>query len=127
MVTGEHLIEELRRLAESQRLERRALEACDTALAALAAEDGHLSGFDRSEVILRVARQALVFEHALLSYPFVEVQVGLYVAAKPPSIYLFDLIPVGCYRLITTLDGETDDDYLEFTETKEQLLAYGDI
>lgn len=118
--------ESLRRLAESQRLVERALESCSESLRNCAEDDREagvesLSGFQQSEIQMKFDRHALVFAHSILSYPFVETRIGLYVSAKSQD-WFRDLIPIGIYRLITTLDGEAHDDYLEFTETKERLV-----
>jgi hypothetical protein len=46
-----------------------------------------------------------------LAAPYIDTQIALYVA-DPKGAYYKDLKPIGTYRLIVTLDGEIDDDYL---------------
>lgn len=126
------IVAELLVAAASQRLRERAEEGCCDALARCAIEDADvgevpLAGFDRVEILVEFGRHALVFKHGTLSYPFVETRIGLFVAAKAPGFYFRDLVPIGCYRLITHLDGEVDDDYLEFTETKAHLVEIAAI
>ncbi len=55
-------------------------------------------------------RCALVFDHGVLGYPFVETRLGFYVA-DPSGLYFRGLRPVGHYQLITLLDGTDDDNY----------------
>jgi hypothetical protein len=62
-------------------------------------------------------RCAIVFDHGILSYPFVETRLGLYVADLT-GVYFRGLRPIGHYRLITRLDGTTDDDYFVLDEQR---------
>ena len=126
MGEAEQAAESLRRLAQSQRLVERAFENCSEYLRNLAADDQEagvepLSGFQLAEIRLEFERQALVFAHGILAYPFVETLIGLYVSAKDRT-HFPDQVPIGTYRFITMPDGEVDDDYLELTETKERLV-----
>ncbi|AWM35966.1 hypothetical protein C1280_02365 [Gemmata obscuriglobus] len=62
-------------------------------------------------------RCALVFEHGILNYPFVETRLGLYVP-DPSAVYFQGRRSIGHYRLITLLDGTTDDDYFILDDPK---------
>lgn len=63
-----------------------------------------------NDVQIVFERTALVFEHGILNYPFVETQFGLYVPGS--SVWFQGLRPIGHYRFITRVDGTVDDDYL---------------
>ena len=110
---GQHLsggiVSELLALAESQNLRRRADEMCKVWLRS-ANEEGELCGWSIEEIELHFERCSLVFEHGILSYPFVETRLGLYVA-DTTGVFFRGLRPIGHYRLITLLDGTDNDDY----------------
>lgn len=74
-----------------------------------------LRGRRPNDIQLHFDNQSLVFKHGVLSYPYIDVQIGLYVA-DPKGIYFRDLEPIGTYRLIVMLDGEIDDNYLVLDE-----------
>ena len=75
-----------------------------------------LHGWDMEFIQLHVDKRSLVFNHGMLSYPYMDTQIGLYV--EDPS-YHKNLKPIGHYRLITTLDGKIDDDYFVLEERNE--------
>ena len=64
-------------------------------------------------------RCALAFDHGVLSYPFVETRLGLYVSDPFGVYFRGGLRPVGHYRLITLLDGTADDDYFVLDEQRQ--------
>ena len=103
-------------LADAHDLRRRAEASCWQWLRS-SAEEGGLGGLSPADIQMVFERCALVFDHGILSYPFVETRLGLYVA-DPAGVYFRGLRPVGHYRLITLLDGTTDDDYFELDEQR---------
>jgi hypothetical protein len=74
-----------------------------------------LKGHKLSDIKLHFDKQSLVFKHGVLSYPYVSVQIGLYIA-DPKGIHFCNLKLIGTYRLIVMLDGEIVDDYLVLDE-----------
>ena len=56
---------------------------------------------------LQFKRKALIFENALLDYPYIETTIEIFKKQRN-RFYL-----IGSYRLITKLNGEIADDYLE--------------
>ena len=112
----EQIVAALRALVESQRLRHEAEEGCRTSMKNCA-NDGDLEGWSPDEIEIRFERCALVFDHGIWSYPFVETKLGLYV--RDPAGYLHDgLFPIGHYRLITLLDGTVIDDYFVLEKDK---------
>ena len=103
-------------LAERHDLRQRAEASCRQWLHSAQAE-GDLDRSSLADIQLIFERCALVFDHGSLSYPFVETRLGLYVA-DPTEVYFRGLRPVGNYRLITRLDGTTDDDYFVLNEQR---------
>jgi hypothetical protein len=108
-VSGEATIAAMLALAEAHDLRRRAEENCRKWLRT-AAEEGDLGSRTVEEIRLVFERCALVFDHGVLSYPFVETRLGLYLD-DPGGVRFRGLRPIGHYRLITLLDGTDDDDY----------------
>jgi hypothetical protein len=96
-------------LARDQDLPRRAEETCWVWLRS-AFEEGSLAGLSPADVRVEFERSALIFDHGLLNYPFVETGLGLDVTDSTGA-YFRDMRPIGQYRLITLLDGTVDDDY----------------
>ncbi|OWK42418.1 hypothetical protein [Fimbriiglobus ruber] len=96
-------------LADAHDLRRRAEASCHEWLRS-SAEEGDLSELALADTQIVFERCALVFDHGILSYPFVETRLGLYVP-DATGVYFRGLRPVGHYRLITLLDGTADDDY----------------
>jgi hypothetical protein len=82
-----------------------------------------LDGYSIDEIQFRLDKMSLVYNHGVLNYPFVDTQIGLYLDA-PAGTHFRGIDPIGCYRLIITLDGQVDDDYLEIDEvaSDSQLL-----
>ena len=78
-------------------------------------EIGIVDQWKLSDIQLIFDKQSLVFKSDVLLYPYVDTQIGLYVAADSKG-WLRDLIPIGTYRLITALDGEVVDDYLQMDD-----------
>ena len=76
---------------------------------------GLIGRWQLGDIQLRFDKQSLVFKSDTIDYPYVDTQIGLYVTADSKS-WFWDLIPVGTYRLITALDGEVMDDYLELDD-----------
>ena len=113
---SEGIVSALLTLAESQKLRHRAEETCREWLRS-ASEEGDLGGWSLEEIELHFERCALVFDHGILSYPFVETRLGLYVADST-GVCFRGLRPVGHYRLITLLDGTDDDDYFVLDTVK---------
>ena len=79
-----------------------------------------LRGRKLSDIKLHFDKQSLMFKHDILSYPYIDMQIGLYVD-DPKGFYFRDLEPVGTYRLITTLDDKVDDDYLMLDDELEVI------
>lgn len=94
-------------LANAHDLRLRAEELCQQWLRS-SAEAGDLGRRSPTDVQVVFERCALVFDHGVLSYPFVETRFGLYVP-DPSGIYFCGLRSVDRYRLITRLDGTVDD------------------
>jgi hypothetical protein len=118
----EETIQNLEQWSQQQKLIELALESCKVSLKNCAIEEAELfptqntgadvlRGHKLSDIQLHFDKQSLVFKHDILSYPYVEIQIGLYVA-DATGVYLRDLEPIGDYNLIVKLDGEIDDDYL---------------
>ncbi|MCB9753885.1 MAG: hypothetical protein H6713_28415 [Myxococcales bacterium] len=124
------LVAPLRARARAQHLLARARAGCEAALISCAADDvavgePALGGFAREELELVLRRQALVFNHGLLSYPFVTTELSIVVAVTGAAPRADDHYEVGAYSLITRLDGAVVDDTLALTETRAELVARG--
>src|SRR5436305_11754687 len=116
----EGIAERLRQWSEESGIVEKALENCKVSLANCAEEDKQigeqpLKGWELEQIRLEFDKQSLVFKHGILSYPYIDTEIGLYVD-DPEGIYFRHLKPIGSYRLITTLDGEVNDDYLVLDE-----------
>ncbi len=112
------LIEEQQEWSQNSGLIEKALECGKVCLQNTMQEDEKLGLIGRwklSEIQLIFDKQSLVFKNDVLSYPYVDTQIGLYVAADS-KVWFRDLIPIGTYRLITALDGEVADDYLQMDD-----------
>jgi hypothetical protein len=107
--SGEAAVAAMLALAEAHDLRRRAEETCRKWLQT-AAEEGDLGSRTVEEVRVVFERCALVFDHGVLSYPFLETRLGLYLD-DPDGAWFRGLRPIGHYRLVTLLDGKDDDDY----------------
>ena len=103
-------------LADTHDLRRQAEASCRQCLRS-SAEEGELGGLSLADVQVLFERCALVFDHGVLSYPFVETRLGLYVP-DPTGVYFRGLRPIGHYRLITLLDGTAVDDYFVLDEQR---------
>ncbi len=104
-------------LADAHDLRRRAEATCRQWLRVSAAE-GDLGVLSPADIQVVFERCSLVFDHGILSYPFLETRLGLYVA-DPSGLCFRGLRPVGHYRLITLLDGTEDDDYFVLEKLKQ--------
>ncbi len=109
--------------ADQQQLQKRALEACRAALINCLQEDLEvgavpLNGWKLEDIQLRFARHALIFAHQALPYLFIETRIVLYVH-DAASFDQDHERQIGSYRLITLLDGTTDDDYLVLDDTPD--------
>jgi len=125
------IIRNLEEWSGEQNLIEHAIESCKISLQTCADEEAELfptmntgtdvlRGHKLGDIQLHFTKQSLVFRHGILSYPYIETVIGLYVA-KPNSSYFRDLEPIGTYRLIVKVDGEVDDDCLVLDEDlKEQ-------
>jgi hypothetical protein len=109
-------IAEMLDLANVHNLRQRAEASCQQWLRS-SAQEGDLGELSLAEIQVVFERCALVFDHGILNYPFVETQLGLYVA-DPTGVYFRGLRPVGHYCLITLLDGTADDDYFVLDERR---------
>ena len=87
--------------AKKFKLKERAHESCRLFLKS---EDSLPNGWLPEKFGVEFRRCSLVFEHAVVQYPFFETELLLD----------YDGNEVGRYRLITSVDGEDLDDYLEF-------------
>ena len=114
----EDIVKQLQDWAEERSLIEEAYECCRTFLENNEREDkeaGHTTRWKLSDIQLRFDRQSLVFKHGIFSHSFVDTQIGLYAAAESKG-WFRDLQPTGRYRLITSLDGQVEDDYLIFDD-----------
>ena len=112
------LIEELQEWSQSSGLIEKAIEGASIFLVNSMQEDKELGLIGRwklNDIQLYFDKQSLVFKHDVLDYPYIDTQIGLYVA-DDSKVWFRDLIPIGTYRLITALDGEVVDDYLEMED-----------
>jgi hypothetical protein len=114
MTPAEQLVAAVAALAATHDLRRRAFDGCRGWMRQSA---GDVRGWSPDEIELHFHACSLVFEHGLLSYPFLDTRLGLYVR-DDSGVYLDDLRPVGHYRLITRLDGSADDDYFVIDTAK---------
>jgi hypothetical protein len=116
------IIRNIETWSEEQNLVDKAIESCKVSLYNCAVEEAELfpmmdtnvdilNGWKISDIQLNFDKQSLVFKHGILSYPYIDTQIGLYVSDQKGS-YFRDLKLIGTYRHIVTLDGEVDDDYL---------------
>lgn len=90
--------------AEVQKLEQRATDSLDSWLKQ---PDALPDGLKAEDVQSSFKRWALVFKNAHLGYPYFETTLALHRFG----------IEIGTYRLITRLNGEAEDDYLEWSST----------
>jgi hypothetical protein len=130
-VMFDDIIRNLEEWSQEQNLIEKAIECCKASLQNCSIEEaelfstmntgaGVLRGRQIDDIQLHFDKQSLVFKHGVLSCPYIDTQIGLYVA-DPKGLYFRDLEPIGIYRLIVTLDGEIDDDYLVLDdELREQ-------
>lgn len=114
------VLKKLEELSEDQKLIEQTFACCKTGLANCIEEDLEigiepLRGWKLDEIKIVFEKQALIFKHGTLSYPYIDTQLGLYVHI-PESDYWDDLYQIGTYRLITHPDGTIDDDYLVIDE-----------
>ena len=84
-------------------------------------EIGLKPAIDYSEIIYDFDKQSLVFK-SNLSHICVDTQIGLYVR-DTQKIYYRGLEPVGHYRLITSVDGQAEDDCLVFYSAYQAQVA----
>ena len=112
-------------LASDQNLIDRALKYCNENISSSKSEseaigEPPLNGFHPDEIICRFDRQSFVFSHDILDHQFVETQIGLYIK-DDDDVHFRGIIPIGTYRLITTLEGEDEDDYFVLTEKRDDI------
>ena len=107
---GGNAVGEMLALAVTHDLRRRAEASCRMGLSSPDLE-AELVGLTPADIQIVFERCTLVFDHGMLSHPFVETRLGLYVP-DPSGLYFRGLRPIGHYRLITLLDGTDEDDYL---------------
>ena len=114
----EDIVKQLQEWTEEQGLVKEAFEGCCTFLRNNERDDkeaGLNTRWNLSDIQLHFDKQSLVFKHGVFSHPFVDTQIGLYVAAESKG-WFRDLQPIGRYRFITSLDGQVEDDYLVFDD-----------
>lgn len=111
MSPHDDLVATLKAQAVAQNLRERAFDGCRQWIRDGTEEgtDG-LGGWSAEEIEVHFDSCSVVFDHAILSYPYVDTRLGLYVR-DGTGFYSRDLRPIGYYRLITFLDGRVDDDY----------------
>jgi hypothetical protein len=117
------VLKQLEGLLEKQKLIEYAMENCKTWLIASLKEDEEmglvpLKGWKLDQIKMVFDKQSLVFKHSLLTYPYIDTQIGLYVDT-PENFYWDNLYPMGSYNLITHPGGQVDDDYLIIEERPE--------
>jgi len=114
----EDIVKQLQDWSKEQSLVEQAFKYCRTSLENNKREDkeaGLTARWKLSDIQLHFDKQSLVFKHRVFSHPFVDTQIGLYVAAESKG-WFRDLQPIGRYRLITSPDGQVEDDYLIFDD-----------
>ncbi len=112
------LIEELQEWSKSSGLIEKAIAGGKVFLENSMEEDEKLGLTGRwqlSDIQLIFDKQSLVFKSDTLDYPYVDTQIGLYIP-DDRKVWFRDLMPIGTYRLITALDGEVMDDYLQMDD-----------
>ena len=117
----ENIVQQLQEWSQQQDLIAEAIKSCHISLQNWEKDDkeiGLIARWKVSDIQLHFDHQELVFNHDVLSYPYVSTQIGLYVAAYSKG-WFRDLEPIGRYQLITTLDGQVSDDYLIFDNAYE--------
>jgi hypothetical protein len=97
----------LSELASQQHLLERAIEGCDAWFQD--EKNGLIAGWSSQELTKEFFAHSLTFQHRL-GWIYLCTELRLIDSSGQE---------VGSYRLITTLDGETDDDYLVFDIAKE--------
>jgi hypothetical protein len=97
----------LSELASQQHLLERAIEGCDAWFQD--EESGLIAGWSSQELIKEFSEHSLTFQHRW-GWVYLCTELRLQDSSGQE---------VGSYRLITTLDGETNDDYLVFDIEKE--------
>jgi hypothetical protein len=97
----------LSELASQQRLLERAIEGCEACFQN--EEGGLIAGWSSQELTKTFFAHSLTFQHRL-GWIYLCTELRLIDSSGQE---------VGSYRLITTLDGDTDDDYLVFDIEKE--------
>lgn len=117
------VLKQLEELSRNQKLIEHALKSCKENLDSCFKEDEEmgfkpLKGWKLEEIKMVFEKQSLVFKHGLLSYPYIDTQIGLYVDDHT-KIFWNDLCPIGNYSLITHLEGKVVDDYLVIDERPE--------
>lgn len=100
-------------LISQQGLLKRAIEGCEACFQN--EEGGLIAGWSSQELTKEFLAHSITFKHR---WGWVNLYTEL--RLKDPSGQ-----EVGSYRLITTLDGEPDDDYLVFDIEKEAWPASG--
>lgn len=68
---------------------------------------------DYEQLLLEFDKQSLVFKSGILSYVYIDTQIGLYLRDEA-GVHFRGLKPVGYYRLITLPNGRVENDYLVF-------------
>jgi hypothetical protein len=111
----EKLVADLKALAAAQNLRDRALEVYREHLRE-GAGDG-LGGWSAEEIEVHFHHCSLAFDHGVLSYPFVDTRLGLYVR-DDTGLFFDGLRPIRYFRLITHLDGTVDDTYFVIETNK---------
>lgn len=99
------IVNRLTEHARSYQLAERATDGC--ALLLLnnqEQENGLPEGMSISAIEIRFGSHALFFDKTVLSYPYIVTHLDL----------LADDERVGFYKLITSLEGQVEDDYLVF-------------
>ena len=110
----EVIIERLQEWSTQQRLIEQAIKNCHMSLQSNEQDDkkiGLIARWQLSDIQLRFDKQSLVFKHGIYSHPFFDTQIGLYIAADSKG-WLRDVKNIGRYHLITSLNGQVEDDYL---------------
>lgn len=108
------IIQTLEQWSGEQKLIEKAIDGCKVFMQNAALDDAEhfpegntgvdiLRGRKLSDIQLHFEHQALVFKNANLSYPYFDIQIGLYVT-DPTGLYYRDLEPIGTYRLIVGME-----------------------
>lgn len=107
-MTPEMVVNYLLNLAASHKLIELAVTSCD---AWFENEGCQIEGWTSEELQKQFFSHSLTFKCANWDMVYIDTRLDLLTSSRQQ---------IGCYRLITTLDGDVDDDYLIIDCTKAE-------